>query len=290
MDSDAIVIGAGLIGLAISRELTRAGISVTVLEKGKTAKEASWAGAGMLSPHGENLPNSFWAEKAVESLHLYPSWIKEISTETGLRIDYRACGTVEFHGSERREFPDEALVDPRELTAALAQNADLQEGREVFSLDELKARWIIVAAGAWSGSIRGLPVSFPVRGHLLGYEMPPGSLSPILRRGNTYVAQRSNGFTLVGSNEETVGFNRELDSETLNDLEIRGAALWPELQGKRPVTAWCGFRPATPSGVPEVGRIEGTNIWKAYGHFRNGILLAPVTAKMIAQQIISASS
>ncbi len=289
MDSDAIVIGAGLIGLAISRELTRAGISVTVLEKGKTAKESSWAGAGMLSPHGENLPNPFWAEKAVESLRLYPSWIQEISTETGLHVDYRACGMVEFHDAERREFPDEALVDPRELAAALAQNTNIQEGREIHSLDQLKAKWIIVAAGAWSGEISGMPSSFPVRGHLLGYDMPPGSLSPILRRGNTYVVQRSNGFTLVGSNEEVVGFNRDMDSEILKDLELRGADLWPELQGKRPVDAWCGFRPATPSGIPEVGRIDGTNIWKAYGHFRNGILLAPVTAKLITQQIISAS-
>lgn len=290
MDSDALVLGAGLIGLAIARELKKAGLSVIVNEKAKAGQEASWAGAGMLSPHGETLPDSFWAQKAVESLNHYPAWVAELEKESGHKIDYRQCGSIEYFGSEQKAYPDEALVDPRDLLLALATDLDIREDTEVLKINSRAAKWIIVAAGAWSGSISGMPPSFPVRGHLLAYDMPPGSLGPILRQGHTYVIQRSNGLTIVGSNEEAVGFNRKLDHDVLKDLEHRGASLWPALQGKKPVNAWCGFRPATPSGLPEVGRIDGTNIWRAYGHFRNGILLAPVTAKLVAQQIIESSS
>lgn len=288
MDTEAIVIGAGLIGLAITHELKKAGLSVSVLERGAVGKEASWAGAGMLSPHGETLPSSFWSKKAFQALEEYPAWVMELEQGTGCTIDYRACGSIEYRDSEKHEFPNEAIVDPRGLIHALAKDVDIREGVTVDEIDPASAKWIIVAAGAWSGMLPGLPPSFPVRGHLIAYDMPPGSLGPILRRENTYILQRSNGLTIVGSNEETVGFNRDLDQDVLRDLERRGASLWPELEGKRPVDAWCGFRPATPSGLPEVGRIDGTNIWRAYGHFRNGILLAGVTAKMVAQQIMDA--
>jgi glycine/D-amino acid oxidase-like deaminating enzyme len=125
----------------------------------------------------------------------------------------------------------------------------------------------------------------PVKGWLVAYDMPPGSLSGILRHEHTYVLQRSSGLTIVGSTEERVGFDRSPDPDALADLERRGAELWPELRGRRRADAWCGFRPATPSGVPEHGRIAGTNVWLAYGHYRNGILLAPVVARRLAEDI-----
>lgn len=286
LDLDSIVIGAGIVGLSIARELRKAGLNVVVLERGSAGREASWAGAGMLSPHGEKLPDAFWAAKAHEALTRYPTWVCELEAETGRKIDYRASGSVEYDSAgTKTEFPDEAIVDPRDIVAALRQNLEIREGTEVREIDPKAAKTIIVAAGAWSGSFRGLPPSVPVRGHLISYDMPPGSLIPILRRGHTYILQRSNGLTIVGSTEENVGFDRTLDREALVDLEKRGVALWPELAGKRPVDAWCGFRPATPSGLPEVGQISGTNVWRAYGHFRNGILLAEVTARIIAEDI-----
>lgn len=240
----------------------------------------------MLAPHGESLPGPFWTAKAFEALDRYPSWIRDLEAESGKRIDYLLCGSVEYGPNGQRECPNEAIVDPREIMAALRQGQNIREGVEVTEIDQQSARSIVISAGAWSGGISGMPPSLPVRGHLIAYDMPPGSLGPFRRRASTYILQRSSGLTVVGSTEEQVGFDRTLDREALTDLERRGAALWPELEGLRPVEAWCGFRPATPSGMPEVGRIPGTNIWRAYGHFRNGILLAPVTGELVAREII----
>lgn len=282
-----MVVGAGLVGLAVARRLTSLGLSVKVLEKGRVGREASWAGAGMLAPHSEAFPDAYWTRLARQALADYPTFVASLPGA----VDFRISGAIEYgEDGSAHEFPDEAQVNPRDLVAALAQELEIEEGREVRSLDELNVRVAIVAAGAWSGRIPGLPECFPVRGHLLAYKMPRGTLLPTLRRGHTYILQRSNGLTIVGSTEELVGFDRTLDRAALDELRARGEALWPELRGETPVDAWCGFRPATPSGVPEVGRIGHSNVWCAFGHFRNGILLADATAELVAADVFSALS
>jgi glycine/D-amino acid oxidase-like deaminating enzyme len=271
---DAAVIGGGIIGLSIARELQARGLDVVVFEKGQAAREASWAGAGMLAPDAETFPDAQWERLARDALTIYPGWVDMLRRESGLSIDFHA-------------YPGDATVDPRDVCRALRSNLRIEEGVEVSKLDSAVARSIVVAAGAWSGQIEGLPPTLPVKGWLLAYDMPPGSLNGILRRGHTYILQRSTGLTIVGSTEQRIGFDRSADPDAIQDLKRRGADLWPELAGRRPSDAWCGFRPATPSGVPEHGRLPGTNVWLAYGHFRNGILLAPVVAKQIAGEVIT---
>ena len=110
----------------------------------------------------------------------------------------------------------------------------------------------------------------------------------MVRRGHTYVLQRSNGFTIVGSNEEDAGFDREVNYAICQDLHRSGAELFPALTKATPCARWIGFRPFSPAG-PHISRIDGTNVWLAYGHFRNGILLAPLTARRVADGISSLS-
>ena len=151
-----------------------------------------------------------------------------------------------------------------------------------------------MAAGAWAsgievrsgGRLLDLPKAYPVKGHLLGYRLPPGSLVPILRRGHTYVLQRSNGFTIAGSNEERAGFDRTVDAATADDIHRRAVSLFGYLEGRSPQERWTGFRPATETAEPAIGRVEGTDVWLAYGHFRNGILMAPATAERVAAEIL----
>jgi glycine oxidase len=202
-----------------------------------------------------------------------------------------------------RWYADDAMVNPRELTRALAvacqkRGAQVLEqtrvlsvsGGEVRTADRvLDADVVVIAAGAWSREIAAgetLPLTRPVRGHLIGYWQPLQSLQSILRRDHTYLLQRENGFLIAGSSEERAGFNREIDTGIAEDVQRRAEALLPQLLGEK-YESWVGFRPGTPTGHPALQR-AGERLWLAYGHYRNGILQAPATAERIAGEILNA--
>ena len=202
-----------------------------------------------------------------------------------------------------RFYPDDQLVAPREVTnalriACLRTGVFIHEHETVTELvqngsgvrtnqGEYPDDSVLIAAGAWSSSLRsGLPVAMPVRGHLIAYRPERTLIGSILRHGHTYLLQRRDTErTIAGSSTEHVGFDREIDERTVSDIHSRAARLLPDLAALTPADRWNGFRPGIEGGSPAVGRIEGTNIWTAYGHYRNGILLAPETARMIAESV-----
>jgi glycine oxidase len=110
-------------------------------------------------------------------------------------------------------------------------------------------------------------------------------IGSILRHKHTYLLQRHGGTLIAGSSTEYVGFDRAIDESVVSDIHSRASKLLPELAALTPADRWNGFRPGTESGNPVVGRIEGTAIWTAFGHYRNGILLAPETARIIAESV-----
>ncbi len=208
-------------------------------------------------------------------------------------------------------YPEDATVDPRDVTRALLEacrrrqvcvyenlpaiaiHADTGSVAVETPTGSLTAASAVLAAGAWSGAIpcygppRRLPGSFPVRGHLIGYHLEPGSCPSILRQGHTYILQRRSGFTIAGTSMETVGFDRTIDPETVRDIASRAEALLPALRRAGPPEAWIGFRPRADAHQPQIGRFADSSLWLAYGHFRNGILLAPATAERVAAEITS---
>jgi len=206
-----------------------------------------------------------------------------------------------------RFYPDDAAVDPRHVMQALRtacerRGVQIHEGLRatairasrnsavvVTSEGTIEARVAVLAAGAWSGLIAAdphrLPGSFPVRGHLIGFRLAAGSLGHMLRCGHTYVLQRSNGFTIAGSSSEQVGFDRQLDPGILEDIHARAGKVLPMLAGRQADEAWLGFRPGVEGDCPVVRRMADTSVWLAYGHYRNGILLAPGTARRVAAEI-----
>jgi glycine oxidase len=116
-----------------------------------------------------------------------------------------------------------------------------------------------------------------------------GSLGPIIRQGETYILQRANGFTIAGSSVERAGFDRRIDATVVADIHHRASALLPLLDRTGPPESWVGFRPATDNLQPEIRKLEGGGLWLCYGHYRNGILLAPATARRITREITSSS-
>lgn len=295
-----VVIGAGIIGSSIAWRLAQAGLRVSLFDAGRFGAEASWAGAGMLAPGSEFRASSdtpsIWTELASQSMSLYPGFVEELRVESGVPIDFQICG------SQCGEvfYPGDGYVDPRDVMKALRTVCEssgvlIHEQTPVAQLDTDDEAAVVVAAGAWSSGIvlrhRGralfLPEAFPVKGHLIGYQRKTGLLGPIRRAGHTYVLQRSNGMVVAGSTEEQVGFDRKIDSRICERLHKRAVRLWPDLHGKLFDECWVGFRPGTASGLPAIGRMPGSNVWLAYGHYRNGILLAPITAQKVANEISS---
>jgi glycine oxidase len=338
--SDVIVVGGGLIGCSAAWRLAQRGRTVTILDRGFAP--ASRAGAGMLAPGGEVEGDSPWALRSVESRRLYPAFVEELREETGLEIDFRACGAIELAYSEHewteriaraaaqrplgipaspiapaelRElapgldaaglagamlYPEDAIVDPVQVLDALqtacrrrgvefggaAVRVDGEDGAVQTETGVLRAETVVLAAGAWSGDLLdGAPKSFPVKGHLIGYQLRPASLRPIVRCGHTYILQRSSGFTIAGSTTQRAGFDARVDAGVVERLHRRSRRYLPGLLKLGPDASWVGFRPAVDGGEPRVGQYGDTRVWLAYGHYRNGILLAPVTSRLLADAI-----
>ncbi len=208
-------------------------------------------------------------------------------------------------------YTNEATVDPAGLitalrAACLARGVIIQEHSPVTSIaadadgvrvSDASASFAVIAAGAWSSGIAvtidnqpfALPRSFPIKGHLLGYRLPAGSLATTVRHDHTYVLQRADGFTIAGSSTEDAGYDRTIDPQIVSELATRAGALVPALSSLKPESIWVGFRPATDAAAPRIGCVTlndaASRLWLAYGHYRNGILLAPATCDRICQEI-----
>lgn len=199
-------------------------------------------------------------------------------------------------------YPGDAAVDPRHVVEALrvccerlgvefAEHTEVHSvaaGSAGTSIGDAQHDAAVVACGAWSGGltvsgVRQLPASVPVRGHLVGYRQPVQTCNTIVRRGHTYLLQRANGFFIAGASEERVGFDRTISTSAAEQLASSAAFLMPHLGETTPTEVWNGFRPGG-DGL-QLGRWDGSPLYLAYGHYRNGILLAPVTAKLIAAEI-----
>jgi glycine/D-amino acid oxidase-like deaminating enzyme len=182
-------------------------------------------------------------------------------------------------------------VDIREGIRVIEIRPQADSVRIITPIEVIEAGAAVVAAGAWSSliAVQGLrlPRAFPVRGHLIGFQLAPGSLGPILRRGHTYLLQRAGGFTVAGTSSEDAGFERHLDPEILADIHQRAAELLPALSSRTADERWLGFRPGIEADGPAIGRAGHTALWLAYGHYRNGILMAPATAARVTAEITS---
>lgn len=209
-------------------------------------------------------------------------------------------------------YPDDALIDPRDVMRALtvacrSAGVEIREGWRATAIhasrdsvtvssqtEKLPAPSAILAAGAWSTGITitgadlpPLPQAYPVKGMLTSYSLDPGILNPILRYGHTYLLQRSTGVTVAGTTSEQVGFDRSVDPHSIDDITSRVCDLWPWLRRHEPEAAWIGFRPGSDAPGPVVHRAGESGLWLSYGHYRNGILLAPVTARLLTEGIVS---
>ncbi len=164
--------------------------------------------------------------------------------------------------------------------------------RGVLVGDEaIHADAVLLAAGAWSGALATsiglrLPVA-PVRGQMLAVSNVPPLITHAMHGEEIYVVPRPSGEILIGATVEHAGFLRAVTPDGLGSLIADAVALVPEI-GRRSVTrSWCGFRPWVPDGQPVLGPWpDVAGLFAATAHYRNGILMAPITAALLTRCIV----
>jgi len=317
------IAGGGLIGLAIAWRCARRGLDVTVYDP-TPGGGAGFVAAGMLAPDGEIRPGEEPLQALLRaSAARWPAFAAELAEATGVDVGYRTEGTlfvaltdddlaavrrearaahnlVPLTGRELRELepmlsprvrggaysPGDHQVDPRKVLLALIKT-------DVRVIPESAPKSVtVVAAGVGSAALTGLPVR-PVKGQLLRLRAPRPPVRHVIRGyANTravYVVPRADGELVVGATEEERGADTTVTAGAVLDLLRPAADLLPGIAEFALTETLAGLRPGTPDNAPIIGRLP-TGVIVATGHFRNGVLLTPVTADVVADLITGSGS
>jgi len=156
---------------------------------------------------------------------------------------------------------------------------------------ELLAEQVVVAAGAWSGELlqsleMSLPVE-PVKGQMILFKCAEDFLPSMVLAGGRYAIPRRDGHILVGSTLEHAGFDKTPTDEALASLRASAETLLPALRDAEVVGHWAGLRPGSPEGIPFIGEVpEHPGLWLNCGHYRNGLVLAPASCRLLADLML----
>jgi len=207
-------------------------------------------------------------------------------------------------------FASDSRVEPRALLralhiAALARGVRFQSGafvRRVALEDgraagvvlddgsELRAKNILVAAGSWTSLIDGIGIPagrvIPARGQIIELELPTPPLSHVVFGPGAYLVPRDDGRLLIGSTLEFVGHERQVTAGAVRDLLQSATALVPTLERAALRATWSNFRPYTKDELPLLGPTQIPGLFLSSGHYRNGILLAPISAEIVRSAIL----
>ena len=319
---DAVTVGGGIIGLASAWRAQQRGLRVCVLERGRPGCGATHTAAGVLAPDPET-PG--FNALALRSWELWPAFAAELRDATGIDLGHTRCGSLVLSFGEPPDasldgewldaaeckalepgiaddctgglhLPQDAQVDPRRAVEALttALGDVVRSGADVVELADdhvvladgsrIDAERIVLTAGAWSARrlARRLPVH-PVKGQTLRLRGPLPA-TRIIRSDHVYIVPRASGETVIGATIEDLGYDETVTAAATQTLLRQATRAVPAVAELELVEASASLRPATPDDGPLIGEWEGLLI--AGGHYRNGILLAPVTAEAIAALLV----
>ncbi len=352
---DIAIIGGGVIGLALGRELLAAKLRIIIIDAGADIPAATNAAAGMLAPSFEMGCQTSEAlyQFSAASLSLWPEFAHALEDAAGLSVDYRDDGILgvaldesqwqelrasyddlegrgakvemlsgdEARGLEPALSPDivgalfaprDAQVDPRKALLAL-RTAFLKNGgmfsservsqvervRNIYALRmssgvQIEADKIVIASGATalSGLLAELvgdlpPPVRPVKGEAVALAMGDLYLRHVVRAPGAYICPKAGARMIIGATEMENRNDLEVDPSAIAGLIRNGARAVPRIAKMGEMERWAGLRPATPDGAPILGRYADgpDDVFLALGHHRNGILLAPASAKALAAEI-----
>jgi glycine oxidase len=329
-----------------ARELSMAGVRVTLLERGRTGRESSWAGGGIVSPlYPWRYADSITA-LARWSQARYQALSETLAADTGIDPEWTRNGLLTLAPAEEPAAVAWAgdsgtrlqLVSPEEiarlepalrspsapgiwmpriaqvrnprLVKALRQDllqrgVEIREGvelleiiprngridRVVTSAGEMTTGCLLLCAGAWSGRLLarqgiGLAVT-PVQGQMILFRTPPGAITRITLGQDRYVIPRRDGRVLFGSTLEQTGFDKRTTAQAREELRQIAVSRFPVLETAPIEHHWAGLRPGSPNGIPFITPVPGIEgLYINAGHYRNGVVLAPASARLMADLIL----
>ena len=353
------IIGAGICGLSIGWYLARAGQKVKIFDQGQSAKQASWASAGMLASNIESEPGEErLLPLLIESRSLWDEFVTLLESDSKLPVSISKHGTLAvalnsddkkiiehafryktslglelelLSGKDIRKIEphlspkvclgmhsvSDSFVDSRLILKALRiafskAGGELYENNKVEEItvrnnqvnaiivngQKVSSNFVIVAAGAWSGKIKGileevkLPVR-PVKGQMLLVQMEKKNLrlDHAIWSPRIYLVPKTNSRLYIGATVEEKNFNEQITAGGMHDLLRFAYELLPGIYDLEITEMTSGLRPASRDDAPILGPLKFNNsiiegLILATGHHRNGILLAPITAKSISHYIL----
>lgn len=345
-----LIIGGGIIGLSIARELRKKGVkNLTILERGEVGKEASHAAGGMLAVHAETNKIDDFFHFCRESLNLYNELAEQLFDETGVDIELDKEGTfyLAFNEQDAEEirkryewqkdaglevekmspteihklepfvspdvleglfFPNDWQVENRKLLHALQKFCELNEIKVIENTEITRllfedgkvvgvesnsssyfADAVILATGAWTSLIKAdvaLPKVKPIRGQMISFQTVKRLFSKVVYSPRGYLIPRRDGRILFGATSEDAGFDKSTTDTASEILRENALEIAPSLVNLEISDSWTGLRPFAADGLPILGEIA-ENLFIATAHYRNGILLAPATAKILAEKVVN---
>ncbi len=362
--TDHLIVGAGVVGLALAFELASRGQTVRVVERGISGKQSSWAATGILpAVPEEGVGRDAFQELNFRSGRMFGAWLDRIRSHTDSDPEFERSGGLHLASGpaeaaalagERLEWDEQGLefetLTPQTLVAqepalqhaieqghlkaafrlpgesmirtprylkALVQacrhvGVMIEEqveihhwkflGNRIDSVHSAKeaytARQFCLTTGVWSAAVAtdlGLRLDIrPWRGQILML-CPPASrnhpdgriIGQVLNDGPRYLVPRKDGRVLVGSTVEDVGFDLQTTESAMEDLRQFAGNWIPALKDAPSDAQWAGLRPGTGDNWPYLGRARhAENGFVASGHFRSGVFLSPITAKIMTQLML----
>ena len=352
-----MIIGGGVIGLAIARALAQRGVrDVCLIERSALGTEASFAAGGILAPQAEADRADEFFELACRSRDLYADFAAALREESGIDVELDTTGTLyvalkegdlkeiekrfewqskqglvvqKLTAREARElepcvapavsdallFPRDIQVENRRLLNALVNSVTnlgvkivTETNVESIGSDRgqitgvqtsrgfVSCQTVLVAAGTWSSTIEHTPRNEhartpkiePVRGQMICFDAKPQLTRHVIYSPRGYLVPRKDGRLLAGSTSENAGFAKQVTAGGINTILANAHEISPGISNLPIIDTWAGLRPRAADGLPVLGpcdEIDG--LVYATGHYRNGILLAPVTGELIAEAIVS---